>query len=110
MLKLIMLSLTNYYKSFQATRFHQGATLKVSKVFPCHKSGTLQSHNFEKHSKEDVIEMTLENSNTLEAKVNAEVVDNPENARDSTNVIKSATPGYSKIGQSVSISAQRLQA
>ncbi|KAJ5391468.1 hypothetical protein N7509_006958 [Penicillium cosmopolitanum] len=45
--------------------------------------------------------MTLENSNTLEAKVNAEVVDNPENARDSTNVIKSATPGYSKIGQSV---------
>ena len=53
--------------------------------------------------------MPLESANTFEATVNAEVVENPENARDSTNVIKSATPGCSKIRQSVSIGAQRLQ-
>ncbi|CAI7606419.1 unnamed protein product [Penicillium pancosmium] len=73
------------------------------------KSKTSITHNFEKNSKEDVMEMPLESANTLEATVNAEVVDNPENARDSTNVIKSAAPGCSKIRQSVSISAQRLQ-
>lgn len=75
------------------------------------KSKTSITHNFEEYStKEDVVAMPLENSNTLEAAVNAKVVENPENARDSTNVIKSTTPGYSTIGQSVSIGAQRLQA
>ncbi|KAJ5976017.1 hypothetical protein N7481_009724 [Penicillium waksmanii] len=66
------------------------------------KSKTSITHNFEKYStKEDVVAMPLENINTLEAAVNSEIVENPENARDSTNVIKSTTPGYSTIGQSV---------